>query len=154
MSTGDPEADRQPLCIYEGGPRRPRNPGEDGRWRQFLNWISPWLTRKRQLGDEFLETQVLQKRADVLKTLAEAEVKHQKARRLAAETAEIAARQENSRWESASRIHVASSDGSLSQEIEAELSELEDKLRVARLKYGTRIVQLPESVAPVEPRET
>ena len=142
------------VCIYEGAPRRPDAPRERGSWRRFVDLITPWLKRKRELGDDYLEATVLEKRANAIKTLAEAEAKHAEALRTAAETAELAGRLEEKKLHNASVVSAIKKGGHLSDEIAAQMSELEDKLQMARLKYGVRILQLPateQSGTDIEP---
>ena len=133
------EKKEEPPCIYDGSPRTPDIPGESTRWKKFIKKITLWLSSKRELGDDYLEAIVMEKRAQALDKIAGAEVKHETARKIAAETAEIAERLEAKKMRNANIV----TKGKLQQEFEEELDKLEEKMRLARLKYGCRMIQLP-----------
>src|SRR5687767_1393373 len=46
--------------------------GELTSWRRFLQWLAPWLRRKRELADELLEAEVAKRSAEADRITAEA----------------------------------------------------------------------------------
>lgn len=128
------------LQRYEGLPIKLERSGEKTAWKKFLTWMLPWLRRKRELADEYLEAEVLDKKATALAKLAEAELKFAEARRTAAETAEIAAKLDEMK---SKQYTIASAEAERTglnlEQLEALRDELERKLAVLRTLHGGSI---------------
>lgn len=135
----------QPIIIYKGLPSLPDAPNEDSKWQKFYKWLCPWLRRKRELGDEFLEAEVLNRKADAMVKIAEARKTHAEAEKIAKETAEIAARMEAEKLKVLSsqvRVDIQTArPQDLDPALASELEALEEKIKSAKLRYGVRILE-------------
>lgn len=128
------------LQRYEGLPNERERPGEKTAWKKFVTWMLPWLRRKRELADEYLEAEVLDKKANALAKLAEAELKFAEARRTAAETAEIAARLDEMKSKQYTTLSAETEGTGFNlEQLEAVRDELERKLAVLKTLHGGSI---------------
>ncbi len=123
------------LQRYEGVPSEPQRPNEARAWKRFVTWALPWLRRKRELADDYLEAEVFEKKAAALNKVAEAELNFANARKVAAETAEITARLDESK---AKHLRAESLvEGEINLELlEAMKQEIDRKLEILRLQHG------------------
>ncbi len=135
------KTDELSAASYQG---RPRKEGEEGKWNQFLAWLFPWFVAKRQLGDEFLKTEVELKQAEVqlkytesLLNISEAKLRTAKAEHLAAQTAEKTAQLEDVKTKQTINVENADEKNELLQN---KLKELEEKIYRLRYMHGGRII--------------
>lgn len=137
--------DQQTAVGYKGSPKKLEAPKEVDKWKRFVDFMTPWLRRKRELGDEFLEAKVLQERATAMKTLTEAAKTLAEAKKIAVETAELASQLDE---QNAKRVREVTSESvsavELERELAADLANLDAKLKDARLLYATRILQISD----------
>jgi hypothetical protein len=142
--------EQEAVAIYKGLPHKPDSVREKTRWEKFVIWLLPWLERKRQLGDDYLEAEVLSKQAEAMTQFADAQLKLAKAGKVAAETAEIAARLDESKLGRAKVVVPEDQAVSSSPppQLADDLAKLEQKLKEVRLKYGVRVVAVnrPENL--------
>ncbi|MES2702661.1 MAG: hypothetical protein V4649_08485 [Bacteroidota bacterium] len=75
------------IQLYSGVPNK-INTHEKSKWAKFLATILPWLDEKRQIADRFLLAKVRQQEAQTLNILADANLKFEKAKRIAIEAKE------------------------------------------------------------------
>lgn len=90
----------------------------------------------------------MQERATAMKILSEGARNLAEARKIAAETAEIAARLDAHAPEVSPIAAEMLSPGELQRDLVSELAMLEEKLKAARLLYGTRVLQISEKAGP------
>lgn len=102
---------------------------EKTKWEKFLNKIIPWFVKKRELGERFLIAKVLKEEAEAINILADAKMKVEQAKKISVETRLL--EQEKLKKINLSKI----SD----DDINARISELEDRLRYLSNVKGLRI---------------
>lgn len=146
----DDEHEVTSLQKYEGRPHQPNRSGEKSAWNRFVTWVLPWLRRKRELADDFLEAEVLNKKADALTKIADAELKFAEARKTAAETAEIAARLEEAKFRHLGEVLGPDLEriGLPLAELESMRDEIDQKLEVLRAVYGGNVRLLEGHTEP------
>lgn len=103
------------------------------RWQKFWNIIFPWIKRKREQGELFLQAKIEQELAKAEDTYAAADLKRAEAEKLRQETKQIV---ENAK---AKEIELIEDDKDLDSSLEEGLDDLADFIRLLRLKYGTQI---------------
>jgi hypothetical protein len=137
------QPEQQTAIGYSGSPKQLEALNEPNKWKRFVDFMTPWLRRKRELGDEFLEAKVLQERATAMKTLTEAAKNLAEAKKIAVETAEIASRLDEDNAKRPKKVVSESlSAVELEEELADDLGTLEAKLKSARLLYDTRILHI------------
>lgn len=134
------------VVVYRGTPKNKGQGGELSAWRTFCEWFCPWLNKKRQLGDDYLEAKVLNELASAMVKLSETKERLAIARKTAAETAEIASRLDVEKLAKLRRVLETdtASVGCSDQRVDELFSQLETKLANARLRYGTRILPVED----------
>lgn len=130
---GSEDADISEIQIYSGLPRKRDSKSA---WENFRNWFLPWLNRKRELGEEFLEAEVRKRHAEAAKLESETLVNISKARHIASLTASI-------EEEKMSRLKTAD----LNVHASVVLHNLEQKLNELKEKYdGDVIAEIDETI--------
>jgi hypothetical protein len=144
------EPEQQTVIGYKGSPKQLQAQNEPNKWKRFVDFITPWLRRKRELGDEFLEAKVMQERATAIRTLTEAAKNIAETKKIAAETAEMASKLDEKNAKKISEIVVdeSLSAADLEQELAEDLAVLEAKMKRARILYDARIVQITDKPVP------
>ncbi len=145
---GAPNKDSGVIATYHGTPHTPHAPKEKSKWKEFFKSFGKWWSKKWVLSNDWLDAKVMQERATAVKTLAEASVSMATARKIATETAKIAYEMDASKAQEFKPVIESGSEAECQREIEQLQTQLADKIRSARERYGTRIALIQNPDAP------
>ena len=123
---------------FRGVPRQTQ-PDAPSKWQQFVRRFLPWLERKKEQGEQYLQAKIARENADAVKTYAEAQVQFAEAEKVKAET-ELLRLQAKEMAENAAKKEQELLEQSDPQtNLEEEFEEFADFLKLLYLNYGTRV---------------
>ena len=117
---------------YKGRPKDTTNE-KPSVWKRFLNSVVPWLAKKWELGNEFLEAKVEREKNEAEKLKAESNLLKIQAQKEAMEIADLAGYYDHFIEEENKRKEFTE------KELEEQLIELSDIIKMLNLKYGFKI---------------
>lgn len=130
--------DRPDIRQHYKGMPHDQTEAEKSLWRKFLENLFPWMKKKWELGDQYLEARVRKEQAiassyaaDTKLKLAQEEKVKLEAQKEALQIAEQAAKLEQQ------KLKQGTVDKQLSEEeLLAEITKLAELLHILKLKYG------------------
>lgn len=118
---------------YEGTPIK-QDDKERSRWQKFLQFFLPWITRKWELGNAYLEAKVAKEQNEADKIMAETLLLQIQAEKEIQDIIDITGYVDAANAESIELEKPAPQE-----ELEADLQALEEKIKLMNLKYGFKI---------------
>ncbi|MEM9340922.1 MAG: hypothetical protein AAGA66_19460 [Bacteroidota bacterium] len=129
------------IVKYSGTPKEPTKDKESTKWSRFLSWLLPWGKDKLLKLDNYADSELALKSATAEKTSAEALKAEEEAKKTHVETMSKYFELEKSNFEWLKELDPENKD----EEIQEVKKELLQKIKMLRLNYGGRILDISKN---------
>lgn len=118
---------------YSGQPNK-QDEKESSIWKKFLKVIFPWVSRKWELGNAYLEARVEKEKNEAEKLKAETTLLKIQAQKEIEEIIDTATKEDE-----VTAVELEVKKEATAAELDTDLKELQEKIKLMYLKYGMKI---------------